>query len=171
MAAPPSLHTHLMPILLLRVDERLIHGQVVIGWGSQLRPDRYVVVDDQLATSEWEQDLYQLAAGDNTQVAFHSVENARTHLPEWRDSELRTVLLTREVDSMLRLARDRALEGERVNLGGIHHAQGRDRVRSYLYLDDDDRGRVRALVDEGVRVSGRDLPGSLKVGIDDLVGK
>ena len=160
-----------MPILLFRVDERLIHGQVVIGWGSQLRPDRYVVVDDQLAVSEWEQDLYRLAAGDNTQVEFHSAEEARARLPEWRDSELRTVLLTRDVDSMLRLARDRALEGERVNLGGIHHALGRDRVRSYLYLDDDDRARVSALADEGVSVSGRDLPGSLKVGLEDLVGE
>jgi mannose/fructose/N-acetylgalactosamine-specific phosphotransferase system component IIB len=158
-----------MPILLYRVDERLIHGQVVIGWGSELRPDRYVVVDDQLAGSEWEQELYRLAAGDGTEVAFHSVADARTHLDEWRDGESRTVLLTRDIDSMLRLARERALEGESVNLGGIHHAEGRSRVRSYLYLNEEDRGRVRALEEEGAKVSGRDLPSSLKVGLDDLL--
>ena len=33
-----------VPLVLLRVDERLIHGQVVLGWGSALRPDRYIVV-------------------------------------------------------------------------------------------------------------------------------
>ena len=158
-----------MPILLYRVDERLIHGQVVIGWGSQLRPDRYVVVDDQLASSEWEQDLYRLAAGDGMQVSFCSVADARTHLGEWRDGEGRTVLLTRDIDSMLRLARERALEGESINLGGIHHAEGRTRVRSYLYLNDEDRARVRALEEEGAKVSGRDLPSSLKVGLDDLL--
>ena len=38
-----------MAIVLYRVDERLIHGQVVIGWGSQLQPSRYLVVDDALA--------------------------------------------------------------------------------------------------------------------------
>ena len=38
-----------MPVVLCRVDERLIHGQVVIGWGHELRPDRYVVVDDEIA--------------------------------------------------------------------------------------------------------------------------
>jgi len=158
-----------MPILLFRVDERLIHGQVVIGWGSQLRPERYVVVDDQLATSDWEQELYRLAGGDGTEVSFHSVEDARAHLAEWRDSDTRTVLLTRDVDSMLRLAQGRALEGESVNLGGIHHAEGRARVRSYLYMNDEDRARVRGLEEEGAKVSGRDLPSSLKVGLDDLL--
>lgn len=158
-----------MPIVLFRVDERLIHGQVVIGWGSHLRPDRYVVVDDQLADSDWEQELYRLAVGDGTDVSFHSVADARGRLPEWRESEDRIVLLTRDLDSMLRLARERALEGERVNLGGLHHGQGRSRVRSYLYLDDEDRARVRALDEEGVQVSGRDLPGSLKVSLSDLL--
>ena len=46
-----------VPIVLFRVDERLIHGQVVIGWGHELRPERYVVVDDDLAESPWEQEL------------------------------------------------------------------------------------------------------------------
>ena len=158
-----------MSILLFRVDERLIHGQVVIGWGSQLCPDRYVVIDDELATSAWEQELYRLAAGNGAEVSFHNVEDARARLQEWREAGSRIVLLTRDLDSMLRLARARALEGESVNLGGIHHAEGRTRVRSYLYLNEEDRARVRGLEDEGAKVSGRDLPSSLKVGLDDLL--
>lgn len=158
-----------MPIVLYRVDERLIHGQVVIGWGSELRPERYLVVDDDLAASDWEQELYRLAIGDGAEVAFVTVGEARTLLSGWIASPKRSLLLTRDIDSMLRLARDRMLEGKSVNLGGIHHAQGRTRVRSYLYLDDADRARVRALEAEGAHVSGRDLPGSLKVGLEDLL--
>ena len=158
-----------MPIVLYRVDERLIHGQVVIGWGSQLQPNRYLVVDDALAQAEWEQDLYRLAVGNGSAVSFHSVEDARAQLPKWATSEERSVLLTRDLDTMLRLARGRLLDGKTVNLGGIHHAEGRSRVRSYLYLDDADRARVRALEDEGADVSGRDLPGSLKVSLHDLL--
>ena len=158
-----------MPILLFRVDERLIHGQVVIGWGSQLHPNRYLVVDDDLACSEWEQDLYRLTVGDGTEVSFMTVEQARQHLPEWMDSAVGTVLLTRDLDSMLRLARNRLLDGKNVNLGGIHYGKGRKKVCSYLYLDDLDRGRVRGLEEEGMHVAGRDLPGSLKVGLTDLL--
>jgi PTS system mannose-specific IIB component/fructoselysine and glucoselysine-specific PTS system IIB component len=44
-----------MSIVLFRVDERLIHGQVVVGWGAELHPDRIIVVDDEIAHSQWEQ--------------------------------------------------------------------------------------------------------------------
>lgn len=158
-----------MAIVLYRVDERLIHGQVVIGWGSQLQPTLYLVVDDQLADAEWEQDLYRLAVGNGTTVGFHTVEDARRRLPEWIVSGEKIVLLTRNLESMLRLARGRLLEGRPVNVGGIHHADRRSRVRSYLWLDDADRARVRALDEEGAEVSGRDLPGSLKVSLHDLL--
>ena len=158
-----------MPIVLYRVDERLIHGQVVIGWGSQLQPDAYLVVDDALAQAGWEQDLYTLAVGEGTGVSFHTVEDARARLAEWEAAEEDTVLLTRDLDTMLRLARDRLLEGKAVNLGGIHHAEGRTRVRNYLWLDDQDRARVRSLEDEGAHVTGRDLPGSLKITLHDLL--
>ena len=54
-----------MAIVLFRVDERLIHGQVVVGWGTRLHPNRIVVVDDDLAVSPWEQDLYTLGLPDD----------------------------------------------------------------------------------------------------------
>ena len=47
-----------MPILLYRVDERLIHGQVVVGWGNRLKFDQIVLVNDQVAQNTWERELY-----------------------------------------------------------------------------------------------------------------
>jgi mannose/fructose/N-acetylgalactosamine-specific phosphotransferase system component IIB len=61
---------------------------------------------------------------------------------------------------MVRLARGGVLAGMSVNLGGIHHRAGRDRVLPYLFLDSDDRQRIRALEAEGVTVTAQDLPGA-----------
>ena len=47
-----------MPIALYRIDDRLIHGQVVVGWGQPLELRFIVLVDDDVAASEWEQELY-----------------------------------------------------------------------------------------------------------------
>jgi PTS system mannose-specific IIB component/fructoselysine and glucoselysine-specific PTS system IIB component len=159
-----------MPILLFRVDERLIHGQVVLGWGNRLRPDRYVVVDDALAHSEWEQDLYRLSMSEGAEALFATVGDALRRIPAWKDDPERTVLLTRDLDTMLRLANDGLLAGEEVNLGGIHHEPGRVTVRPYLHLDAEDRERIRCLGDAGARVSGRDLPDSMRVGLETLLG-
>lgn len=159
-----------MGILLYRVDERLIHGQVVLGWGRRLRPERYVVVDDELAKSEWEQDLYRLTLEGGAEVVFLDVEAARSELPRLREEALRTVLLTRDVAHMARLARAGLLVGEEVNLGGLHHRPGRTEVRSYLHLNDDDRAALRELSREGVAVTGQDLPESSRVPLEALLG-
>lgn len=158
-----------MPIVLHRVDERLIHGQVVLGWGSQLRPDRYLVVDDELAGSEWEQELYRLGAA-GADVAFTDVQGARAALPEWRDDERRSILLVRDVATLGRLARGGLLRGLSVNLGGVHHGPGRREILTYLHLSDDDRGTLASLVEEGVDISAQDLPDAPRVSSKSLLG-
>jgi len=156
-----------LPIALYRIDERLIHGQVVIGWGNQLRPGRYVVVDDELADSEWEQDLYRLGAA-GADVVFASVEKARGELAGWRADDTKTILLTRDIATMRALAAGGLMEGESVNLGGLRHGPGREEVLTYLHLNDEDREGLEALAASGVKVSARDLPDAHKVTLETL---
>jgi PTS system mannose-specific IIB component/fructoselysine and glucoselysine-specific PTS system IIB component len=158
-----------LPIVLFRIDERLIHGQVVIGWGHHFRADRYVVVDDELAASGWEQDLYRLGAGD-AEVLFVRTGEARARLGEWRAAPERSILLTRDVATMSRLAEGRVLEGESVNVGGVHHAPGRDELLSYVHLSEGERRGLAALAEAGVEVAARDLPDAHRVSLSSLLG-
>lgn len=158
-----------MSIVLFRVDERLIHGQVVIGWGHHLRPDRYIVVDDELAESGWEQELYLLGAGE-ADVIFADRESARSRLAEWRDESPRSILLTRDIGTMRALCAERALEGEEIDLGGLHHGPGREEVLPYLHLGPEDRSDLRAMAKEGVEVIARDLPDAPRVNLANLLG-
>lgn len=158
-----------MTVVLYRVDERLIHGQVVVAWGSQLDPDRIVVVDDLLAASEWEQELYAVGVPGDLAAEFVSVGEAEERLPAWQESDERVILLTRDIASMRRLAAAGGMNGAHVNIGGVHHAPGRTRVLRYLFLGDEEREELRGLADTGVEVVARDVPGARGVGIGDLV--
>ena len=158
-----------MGIVLTRLDERLIHGQVVLGWGSQLRPDRYLVVDDDLAASDWEQELYRLGAGD-TEVVFVNVADARERLAEWREAPLRSVLLVRDVGALRGLGAGGLYHGQPVNLGGLHHGSGRRQVLPYLHLSDDDLAELVSLESEGAQVWAQDLPDAPKVPLRSLLG-
>jgi mannose/fructose/N-acetylgalactosamine-specific phosphotransferase system component IIB len=157
-----------VPIVLFRVDERLIHGQVVIGWGHELRPSRYVLVDDELARSDWEQDLYRLGAS-GSDVEFVSVAEARLRIDEWRTDARRTILLTRDVGTMRALSEEGLLAGERVNLGGIHHGPDRKEVLTYLHVTRSDRDDLVAMREDGVEVQAQDLPDAPRVGLDSLL--
>jgi PTS system mannose-specific IIB component/fructoselysine and glucoselysine-specific PTS system IIB component len=157
-------------VVLFRVDERLIHGQVVVGWGARLHPDRIVVVDDELAESPWEQELYRMGIPSEMDARFATVEEARRELESWESSTDRVVVLTRDVRTMNRLARDGGLTGREVNIGGIHHAPGRTRVLRYVFLSDLDRDELTDLARNGVHVVARDVPGARGVELDELVG-
>jgi PTS system mannose-specific IIB component/fructoselysine and glucoselysine-specific PTS system IIB component len=69
---------------------------------------------------------------------------------------------------MHRLGRDRALAGEEINLGGIHHAPGRREVLPYVFLNEAETQELRALAREGALVSARDLPGTRRVPLEQL---
>jgi mannose/fructose/N-acetylgalactosamine-specific phosphotransferase system component IIB len=159
-----------MPIVLFRLDERLIHGQVVVGWGGPLHADRIVVVDDAIATSPWEQELYSLGLPPEIESSFLSVADARRLLPDWRSDALhRTIVLVRDVATLERVAEGGALAGDEVNLGGIHHGTGRERLLTYLYLTPDEGRALRGVAGGGVRISARDLPASRPVPLEDLL--
>lgn len=159
-----------MSVVLYRVDERLIHGQVIVGWGAKLEPDRIIVVDDALAGSPWEQELYAVGVPVDVAAEFASVETAIERLPDWQERDERIMVLTRDIETMLRLAENGGLEGTEVNIGGVHHAPGRTQVLRYVFLGDPERESLRALEAKGARVAARDVPGARRVGLDELVG-
>lgn len=160
-----------MPIVLFRVDERLIHGQVVVGWGERLHMDRIIVVDDELSGSAWEQELYCLGVPPSVDANFVTVEEARRSAQNWREESRRVVVLVRDLATLARISEGGALRDEEINLGGIHFAHGRERVLPYLFLNAEELQQLREIADSGARLVARDLPGSRAVPLDELLSK
>jgi mannose/fructose/N-acetylgalactosamine-specific phosphotransferase system component IIB len=157
-----------MPIVLFRVDERLIHGQVVVGWGGPMHADRIVVVDDDLSASPWEQELYCLGVPPEIEARFSSVADARASYPGWAADAHRTIVLVRDVATARRMAEGGLLQGSEVNLGGVHHAAGRTARLPYLHLTDAELVALREIGETGAEVSARDLPANRRVPLEEL---
>jgi mannose/fructose/N-acetylgalactosamine-specific phosphotransferase system component IIB len=139
-----------------RVDDRLIHGQVVVAWGAALRPSRLYVVDDQAAASSWERDLL-LSAAPDTEVLVLTVAEAAAAWDAERNARGGAMLVLRD----LRTARALVESGAEVpgfTLGGLHYAPGKAKIAEYLYLDEADREDARALLRRGVKLEVQDVP-------------
>src|SRR5207245_11528738 len=104
-------------IVLNRIDDRLIHGQVVVGWGQPLDIGFIVLVDDQVAASDWEQELYRMGVPPGMDVYFHSASDAAAALPRYRSDPRPGILLTGDIATMRRLVDAGAVDS--VNVGGI----------------------------------------------------
>lgn len=146
-----------MPLLLARVDDRLIHGQVAHGWARPLRATLLAIVSDALRARPAEADLYLLAVPDGAAGCVVSVEEALT--PEFRArvSAERTILLFPGTAEPLRLV-EGGFPLEALNLGGLHFAPDKREALPFVYLDPADVHRLRRLGDLGVRVLAQDLP-------------
>jgi len=152
---------------LFRIDDRLIHGQVVVGWGQPLDIAFIVLVDDTVATSDWEQELYRMGVPPEMEVYFHSAADAIEAVPKYVADSRRGIVLTGDIATMQRLVDGGVVDA--VNVGGIHSRPGRAQRLRYVFLSPDEESQLRALAARGVKVSAQDLPGARSVSLDDLL--
>jgi len=159
-----------MPLTLCRIDDRLIHGQVVLGWGAPLGVDLIVLVDDAVRDNEWEQEIYRMAVPQGVDVEFLGADEAGSRLRQWADGQRRVFLLTGDIATMERLVERGDGAITRINLGGVHQQPGRRERLRYLYLSEDEVHRLRKLAESGVRVTAQDVPTATPVTLQALLG-
>ena len=146
-----------MGIHLYRIDDRLIHGQVVVGWGQPHNIRFLVLVDDLVASSDWEKELYRMAVPPEMEIYFADVGTAIRDHPRYASDPRPGILITGDIASMLRLVKGVKAIGS-VNLGGIHHRAGRVEKVRYVFLTPDEEDLLRALEASGVEVTAQDVP-------------
>jgi len=157
-----------MSIVLCRIDDRLIHGQVVIGWGRPLGINLIILVDDQVAGSPWEQDLYRMAVAPEIEVRFVTIAEAAANMNEWQANGKRGMVLTGDLDTMAALHAASPDVVHRINLGGIHHRPGRRERLPFIYLTDQELRGLHALEESGAMITAQDLPTTTPVALSSL---
>ena len=157
-----------MAIQLYRIDDRLIHGQVVVGWGQPLNIRFLVLVDDLVASSDWEKDLYRMAVPPEMEIIFNDVGTAIRDHSRYATDPRPGLLITGDIASMYRLVKGVKAIGN-VNLGGIHHRAGRNEKLRYVYLTPDEETQLRDLEAAGVEVTAQDVPSSRPVPLVEVL--
>src|SRR5207247_995974 len=137
-----------MSIALYRIDDRLIHGQVVVGWGKPLNVGFIVLVDDAVRASAWEQELYRMGVPPDIEVVFASTEEALERLPEWERDPRVGILVAGDIGTLAALTANRH-RVSRVNVGGLHHRPGRSERLRYVYLSDAEAAQLKTLAARG----------------------
>ncbi|HEU4564587.1 MAG TPA: PTS sugar transporter subunit IIB [Gemmatimonadaceae bacterium] len=157
-----------MGVELYRIDDRLIHGQVVVGWGQPMGLGFIALVDDEVAASDWEQELYRMGVPPEMDVFFASLDGAARELGRWREDQRPGILLTGDVETMMRLV-EACSEVRAVNLGGIHHRADRTHRLRYVYLSRQEEALLRQMAARGVTVTAQDVPSARPVPLDELL--
>jgi mannose/fructose/N-acetylgalactosamine-specific phosphotransferase system component IIB len=126
-----------------------------------------VLVDDMVASSDWEQELYRMGVPPEMDVYFHSAADVIPQLPKYRADRRHGILLTGDIATMRRLVDAGGVDT--VNIGGIHSRTGRTPRLRYVFLSPEEETELRELAAHGATVTAQDVPGARPVSLADVL--
>jgi len=159
-----------MNIQLLRIDDRLIHGQVVLGWVNSLNSRQIILCDNSVAANDWEKELYLSVVPDPLDALVFSVKELADVIISEKIDLSRTIILISGPQTAEELLGYGA-GIRKINLGGIHYKEGRSKLLPYLYLDQKEAESCRHLIDKGILIECQDVPDAKRIPLQNLLVK
>ncbi|MBC7250407.1 MAG: PTS sugar transporter subunit IIB [Anaerolineae bacterium] len=155
---------------LVRIDDRLIHGQVVANWVKVLRSRRIVIVDDDVAADSFMQNVMRLAAPPGVTVEVYSLQEGINVLKGKPLQADKILVLLKSPQVAEQLYRN-GVHFKVLNVGGLGAAPGRRPVFKSISLSDEELAILQRLVDRGVEVTLQTVPGEKKVSLASLLSR
>lgn len=159
-----------MNVVLVRIDDRLVHGQVVLGWIPFVRAELVLVVSETAARDETLVALMSMALPEGVDLRVVGVQEALSLLSEsatTRDQR-RVLVLAPGPQEVLRLVEGGVAISD-VNVGGLHYTAGRVQLGKAIFLSEEDKAALRGINEQGVRLEGRALPNDSAMDIIEMI--
>ena len=158
-----------MNIVLNRIDERLIHGQVLISWAKKLSVRQILIVDDQAAEDVLEKTVLSLSVPMGIELKILNCHDAL----EYINSHLNgcfpnTILLTRSPHAMKYLW-DNGYRPESINIGGMAAGASRSLLCRGIYISEEERQMLRQMQLGGVEIYAQVVYAETKVPLSRLL--
>jgi PTS system mannose-specific IIB component len=140
-----------------RIDDRLIHGQVVEGWVNFLKATTILVADDKVAANPLQRSIMEIAVPQGLKVVIGTVDEICGRLRSPDLQKERAILLFSNPGDVLRFLQQ-GIACDAVNLGGMHYVPGKRKVMDVLAIDDADLSALQEILKRGVRVEIQTVP-------------
>lgn len=143
-------------ILLTRVDNRLIHGQVGVTWVNHLGANLILVANDEVSKDPVQQSLMDMVVPDAIATRFFSIEKT-IQVIDKASPKQKIFLVCKTPQDALRLV-EGGVKITEVNIGNMHFSEGKQQISSTVSLDEDDKKTLRKLHELGVKIEQRRVP-------------
>ncbi|EDV9433798.1 PTS N-acetylgalactosamine transporter subunit IIB [Salmonella enterica subsp. enterica] len=148
-------------ILLTRIDNRLVHGQIGVTWTSTIGANLLVVVDDDVAQDEIQQKLMGITAETyGFGIRFFSIEKTINVIGKAAPHQ-KIFLICRTPQTVRKLI-DGGIMLHDVNVGNMHFSEGKKQISSKVYVNDEDLRDLQFIKKKGVNIFIQDVPGDQK---------
>ena len=149
-------------ILLTRIDNRLVHGQVGVTWVKSLGANLLVVVDDTAAANEIEQQLMEVVAkSSGVGIRFFTIDRTIEIIHKASPNQ-KIFILCKTPETVKKLV-DGGVPIKEVNIGNMHFSEGKEQISKKVYVDEKDKEDIKYLESKGIDIYIQDVPGDKKI--------
>ncbi|WP_346354875.1 PTS sugar transporter subunit IIB [Azotosporobacter soli] len=159
-----------MSIELVRIDDRLIHGQVVMAWHRACPVDRMVVVDDRAANDAIRKMLLETVAPQGVRVSVLTKKQGADALLTNAYGEERLMLLATTPITLLALI-ECGVDLKAINVGGLGTGPGKRQLTPAVAVDQEEEAAFAELQKLGVQLQIQTIPSDLPLALSDVLPK
>lgn len=160
-------------ISMIRIDDRLVHGQVAVKWSKELGVSRIVVVSDSIAQNEIQVSALKMAGPSGVKVAVLSLEKAIAILNDPRSEQLKILVVTNEPKYVAGLV-PKLKEKPMLNMANYGRIGGslsdKEKITETVYLSEEDKKTLKEIFDAGYDFSYQPLPDDTPQSLKSLIG-
>lgn len=153
-------------IIAIRIDERLVHGQVATAWIGSLSATRVMIIDDQVVESDIEKKALRSVTPNHVNLSILTKDNAAKRINEGMYSGERVLIIVKTPDIILDLFENNVSISQ-VNLGNMSKTPNRSRLEKSTYVSEEELNTLVFLANQGIDVYYQMVPGSERKTIDN----
>ncbi len=159
-----------MEIVLARIDDRLIHGQVATVWSKETKCDRIIICNDDVANDVIRKTLLVQVAPPGVKVNVLEVEKAIRVYKNFKNENSRVLLLFTNPTDVVEMV-EGGVDIKSVNIGGMSFREGKKMITNFISVNEEDIKAFLKLKERGVELEIRKVPGDRKKNLIELIQK
>ncbi len=156
-----------MPIIFARVDDRLIHGQIVQAWLPELNVDEVLIPCATHREALLNKNLLRLSLPYEYEL---TILDSHRCVQYAHHSKKRIFALVSTLQELADLIQD-GLQIKSVNIGGMHFKDNAQKLAENVFLDEDDKRWLKVINGLGIRIETRAVPNSQSVSLSEVLHK
>lgn len=155
-------------IIHIRIDDRLIHGQVATQWTNELGATRIMVINDEISQNEMQKTLLRLAAPPNVSTSIISKETAFKNITSGKYKGQKVLIVVKSPVDILALV-NMGLDIKSINVGNMSTRPDTIRIKATVCVTYEEKSAFQELINRGIEVTAIMVPGEPKVYIKDCI--
>ena len=151
----------------IRVDDRLIHGQVATRWATGLKVNRIMIIDDAVAVNETEKSILRMAAPAGVNTSILQFEKALANIKNGNYAGQRVMLVVKSPVILVKMM-EAGINLLPVNIGNMSNRAGTTQYKKSISMTEDEKAAVEKLLQSGIKVTAQMVPDEPDVSIENF---